>query len=152
VLDPQLGGPPLEPESKSTRRSLYFKHSRDHQNKFLSMFDDADHLQCYRRSESIVPQQALALSNSRLALEMSETISKTLIEEEGNPSREEFIDLAFETLLGRTPGAAERAECLEYCEKLAAVLNEDSKGQLESKISARLVHALLNHNDFISIR
>ena len=35
------------------------------------MFDDADIQQCYRRSESIIPQQALALANSRVSLEMA---------------------------------------------------------------------------------
>ena len=43
------------------------------------MFDDADHLQCYRRSESIVPQQALALANSELSLKMAEEIAERIV-------------------------------------------------------------------------
>ncbi len=35
------------------------------------MFDDADVVLCYRGRESIVPQQALALANSKLALTIS---------------------------------------------------------------------------------
>ena len=152
VLDPQIGGPPLEPGENTTRRSLYFKHSRDHQNKFLSMFDDADHLQCYRRSESIVPQQALALSNSQLAIQMAEKIAKDLAQTMKTPNRDQFVNLCFETLLGRMPDDAERQECLAYCEKLAALPGEGPKERIESQIQSRLVHALLNHNDFISIR
>jgi hypothetical protein len=152
VLDPKLGGPSLEAGADSTRRSLYFKHSRDDQNKFLSLFDDADHLQCYRRTESIVPQQSLALFNSQLAIEMSEKIAQELAKAMKHPGRGEFIGVAFETLLGRTPDDAERSECLAYCEKLAALLKDVPKEQIESRIQARLVQALLNHNDFISIR
>jgi hypothetical protein len=152
VLDPQLGGPSLDASSNSMRRSLYFKHSRDDQNKFLSMFDDADHLQCYRRTESIVPQQALALSNSQLAIGMSEKIALEIAKATDKPGREAFIDAAFETLLARLPDEAERAECLAYCDKLAALFSNLPKDQSEATIRARLVHALFNHNDFISIR
>ena len=151
-LDPKLGGPSLEPAPGSNRRSLYFKHSRDHQNKFLGMFDDADHLQCYRRSESIVPQQALALSNSQLAIRMSDKIASSLSKEIKPASREAFVDLAFETLLARTPDTEERRECLEFCGKLEAILKNEKIADVEQRIRGRLVHALLNHNDFISIR
>ena len=46
----------------------------------------------------------------------------------------------------------QRAECLAYCEKLQALLNSVPKDQIEARIQARFVQALLNHNDFISIR
>jgi hypothetical protein len=152
VLDPKLGGPPLDAGSNSLRRSLYFKHSRDDQNKFLSMFDDADHLQCYRRTESIVPQQALALSNSRLAIQMADKIAQSIVKSIDQHGREPFIDRAFETLLARLPDDAVRKECLAYCEKLAALFKDVPQEQQEARIRARLVHALLNHNDFVSIR
>jgi hypothetical protein len=151
-LDPKRGGPSLDPASGSRRRSLYFLHSRDQQDKFLSMFDDADHLQCYRRSESIVPQQALALANSGLAIQMSEKIANRLSGQLEQPERAAFINLTFETLLARQPDEAELAECLAYCEKLAALFKDEKSANIESRIQARLVHALLNHNDFISIR
>src|SRR5690606_25952912 len=75
TLDLTVGGPSLDPKKPSFRRSLYFTQSRDDQNKFLSMFDDADILQCYRRPESIVPQQALALANSSISIGMAEKIA-----------------------------------------------------------------------------
>ena len=49
-------------------------HSHNEHNKFLSAFDDANVLECYRRAESIVPQQALALENSKLALSAGDKI------------------------------------------------------------------------------
>ena len=150
-LDRNLGGPSLE-AGQGNRRSLYFKHSRDQQDKFLSMFDDADHLQCYRRSESIVPQQALALSNSGLAIQMSAAIAAEIVKQNAPPDRERFINLAFQTLLARSPDEAEREECLAFCTKLEDLLKNQKPSETESRIQARLVHALLNHNDFISIR
>ncbi len=150
-LDRKLGGPSLEP-GQGNRRSLYFKHSRDQEDKFLSMFDDADHLQCYRRSESIVPQQALALSNSKLALQMSAAIAAEIVKQNAPPDRETFINLAFETLLARSPDDAELAACLAFCTKLDDLLKHQKSSERDTRIQARLVHALLNHNDFISIR
>ena len=47
------------------RRSLYFAHRTREAGQVPALFDAANVLECYRRSESIVPQQALALANSR---------------------------------------------------------------------------------------
>src|SRR5262245_4141550 len=56
-LDTTMGGPsiPVTDES-SRRRGLYYVHSHNEHQKFLSIFDDANVLECYRRAESIVPQ------------------------------------------------------------------------------------------------
>jgi hypothetical protein len=79
-LDTQIGGPTIDPKGNSNthRRSLYFKHSRDDQHKFLTLFDDASILACYRRSVSVIPQQALALANSKLSIDAATQISKAL--------------------------------------------------------------------------
>lgn len=134
-LDLARGGPSIEPTPDARRRSLYFQHSRDKQSQLLSTFDDAEILACYRRSESIIPQQALALSNSKLALEMAAKIPAAFGE---NLSTTEFAREAFQLILCREPNPSELAECVNF-------LNEE-------KDRGRLVHALLNHNDFIMIR
>ena len=74
-LDPTMGGPSVPPNGSSKRRSLYFTHSRDEEDKILTMFDNADILQCYRRTESIVPQQALALANAAVSLDAAGKIA-----------------------------------------------------------------------------
>ena len=67
TLDLTLGGPTIDPKREdSVRRSFYFTQSPEDLNKFLEMFDNANTKECYRRDESILPQQALALANSRL--------------------------------------------------------------------------------------
>ena len=109
------------------------------------MFNDADHLQCYRRTESIVPQQALALANGKLAIEMSGLIAEKMGEGE-------FVELAFELVLGRKPDSAERQECMKTLNQLEATAKNDGKAFPTQRAQRGLVHALLNHNDFVSIR
>ncbi len=71
-LDATVGGPSIPVgDEGSRRRSLYFVHSHNEHQKFLETFNDASVLDCYRRAESIVPQQALALENSPLAAQMA---------------------------------------------------------------------------------
>jgi hypothetical protein len=148
-LDLTVGGPSINPATESSRRSLYFQHSRDQQDKFLEMFDDADELQCYRRSESIVPQQALALSNSKLAIEMSAHIARRFSHSADHASRNQFIQTTFRSLLGRIASEAEMTECLEYFNRLSEVTVAEPS---EIRMRARFVHAILNHNDFVTIR
>ena len=145
VLDPQLGGPSLNPGDAVRRRSLYFKHSRDQQDKLLKMFNDADHLQCYRRTESIVPQQALALANSKLAIEMAGLIA-------GKIEADDFVGATYKLLLGRQPDADERRECEAALAELEQVATTAKKANPAQRARRGLVHALLNHNDFVSVR
>ncbi len=156
-LDVTIGGPSIDPSPGATRRSLYFKHSRDHQDRFLGAFDDADILQCYRRSSSIVPQQALALSNSSLSINMAADIEARLTAAPAKPrredsaSREAFIQDVFTVLLARPASDAELRECQNFFAEMAAL---DSQGGSDAARRARVrfVGAMLNHNDFITIR
>jgi len=133
VMDPAMGGPDLD-EGKGFdvyRRSIYFRHSPDTQMEFLRTFDMASPAECYERNESVVPQQALALANSKLSRDQSRALAKKI--REAHPQPEAFARAAFETILGRPPTGEELP--------LAA------KAQPEN-----LVHVLFNHNDFITIR
>lgn len=157
ILDSEMGGPTENPNDFSVRRrSLYFRQSRDDQNAFVGMFDDADIQRCYRRSESIVPQQALAMANSRLTLEMSQKISSKIAEQISSLTPTDgdhdslFIRGAFEILLTRQPTEAELSECRSTLSQLIEVLNDNSDGK--TRAQSALVHALLNHNDFVTIR
>lgn len=145
-LDPAVGGPSLDSAKGGFRRSLYFTHSPDSLDLFLTMFDEADLQQCYRRSESVVPQQALALANSALSLEMAAEIATRI--EAGDLAA--FIDAAFERVLGRLPDLSEKTECIAFADELAALAEEEKPDAL--RVRTRLVHALLNHNDFVTIR
>lgn len=153
VLDPKMGGPTQNPNDKNVRRrSLYFTQSRDARNAFVAMFDDADIQRCYRRTESIVPQQALAMANSRLTLEMSRLLSERIVEQSPSAANDEaaFVRNSFELLLARRPTDVELAECQATLTQLAVALKDKSNADVRGRVA--LVHALLNHNDFVTIR
>jgi hypothetical protein len=135
-LDGTRGGPELDHASAltTTRRSLYYRHANEKQAEFLLMFDAASVNECYERTESIIPQQALALANSVLAETQSRILAKKL------PADDGFLDAAFRTVLGRPPSAAEREQCSTFLRDAGAKGREG------------LVHVLFNHNDFVTIR
>jgi len=139
ALDPSRGGPELDQNSALTtfRRSLYYRHAPEKEVEFLRLFDAANVNECYQRSESIIPQQALALANSVLVATQARSLAARLDKEA--PSDDAFIDVAFLAVLGRSASEAERKEC---------------GGFLRQGPRARegLVHVLFNHNDFVTIR
>jgi hypothetical protein len=145
-LDFSLGGPEiaLNLADRSQRRSLYFRHAHERQVAFLEAFDGADALECYRRSVTVVPQQALALANSRLPYDQSDELSLKLSTEPEAASDAGFVRLAFLHLLSRSPTKAELQRCLDF-------LQPPPTGS-DSTLRAKVIHALMNHNDFISIR
>lgn len=153
VLDAKMGGPTENPNNAAgRRRSMYFTQSRDARNAFVAMFDDADIQRCYRRTASIVPQQALAMANSRLTLEMSRLLSDRIVEQSPAPANDDtaFVRNSFELLLARQPTDVELAECQATLTQLAVALKDQSDADVRGR--AALVHALLNHNDFVTIR
>jgi hypothetical protein len=172
-LDTTMYGADLDPATGLTlaRRSVYFRTSKEKKMTFLSTFDSANPVECYQRAESISPQQSLAMSNSPLTLAQSRILAGKLSEQVPADNSEEtatsFIGLAFRHVLLRDPTAEERSECLAFVkqqsERLAAgsALTSFSGGTANPvKPSAdalrrareNLVHVLMNHNDFVTIR
>jgi hypothetical protein len=163
TLDLTIGGPSLDVDAKDVtfRRSLYFKHSRDDQDRFLTMFDDADIFQCYRREESVVPQQALALANSKLALEMSAHIANRLFlkldaKKDPHPD-DELVRTAFELILCRQPKPNEfdicRGALISWRELTSQSTDAGSETPSDTpREYILLVHFLINHNDFVTVR
>jgi hypothetical protein len=135
LLDPTMGGPDLDSSLGLTshRRSLYFRHANEKQMEFLVLFDEANTAECYERSESVVPQQALALANSSLTLEMARRVARSL------PRDPDFVAAAFDRVLCRPPTDQEREECSKFL--------KDTDRSREM-----LVHVLFNHHDFVMIR
>lgn len=153
-LDLTQGGPPIDPQknSGSKRRSLYFTTSRDAQDKFLSMFDAADIFACYRRNQSVIPQQALALANSKVSLQMARKITGRIQTKHPGISNQEFIKLAYQKILCVEPTLQESALCLKALDETQSVLKSTKNQNSTWRSRENLVHALLNHNDFITIR
>jgi len=152
-LDTKRGGPsiPVSDEA-SRRRSLYFVHSHNEHQKFLSMFDHANVLDCYRRTQSIVPQQALALENSPLAMSTAQKIAQRITVADPAANDAQFIRAAFLTVLCTEPSNAERDVMLEGLKQLTDTATRGKRPNPALHARAQLVHALLNHNDFVTVR
>jgi len=136
-LDLTLGGPSIDPTKSETspRRSLYFVQNADTEHRLLGTFDNANVLECYRRNDSIVPQQALALTNSQLSHDCAEAMAAQL----RSLPDDAFVEQAFLAILGRPPKPPEQSLTLQGLQSLHGN-------------RALLIQTLLNHNDFVTLR
>jgi hypothetical protein len=171
-LDLTRGGPDFACNLASTtpRRSIYFQHAYEKQNKFLELFDAASVNECYRRSESVVPQQALALANSEVTLNESRLLARKLSDlvakSKGQEPNQAFVSLAYEQILGRAPSRDELTECRDFLDSQAQLLNTPAKltaiaGGPKATVAPsadpmqrareNLTLVLYNHNDFVTI-
>jgi hypothetical protein len=168
ALDPAIGGPDLDYAQglSSRRRSLYFTHHGEARMPFLELFDAADPCDCYRRTTSVVPQQALALVNNELTLALARRLAERLWDELGGSSTADpgraaaFIAAAFEQVLARRPSPAESALAAEFLGGQARLLAgsrpapadaHEAEAVSNPRARADLVHALFSHNDFLTI-
>ncbi len=160
-LDATMGGAdtPIDFADSGTRRTLYYRMARDERIALLTAFDAPNVEECYRRYETIVPQQALAMMNSKAALAAAERIAASINRDVGErpENRRVFVISAFERMLGRLPTKAEQSECLAGLARLAADFEHESPSGpaapgAEARARAAIVHVLLNHNDFVTIR
>ncbi|MCG6158191.1 DUF1553 domain-containing protein [Rubinisphaera margarita] len=147
TLDETMGGPSVAPneQDKSRRRSLYFYHSNNDRNLLLTTFDEASVTECYRREQSVVPQQALALSNSELVLESSGVIAAALTKTHAD--EEEFIRQAFLQVLAIDATETEIAAC-----QSAMSAWRELPDATDDSARANLIWTLINHNDFVTLR
>jgi hypothetical protein len=172
-LDVSRGGPDLDPNLALTnpRRSLYFRSAKEKKVEFLSLFDSANPVECYRRSESIAPQQALAMANSTLTLAQARILAKklsaTLNAQPGDEAERRFIEQAFQRILCRAPTDEELHACLEFLKTETNTLLETRTlttfttgpaaiiapaAEAPQRARENLVHVLFNHNDFVTVR
>jgi hypothetical protein len=170
-LDATLGGVDIDFRQGETtqRRSIYLRHAYEKQMTMLVVFDAASPNECYRRSESIVPQQALALMNSSLSLGHSRQLARDLWQEVSPDKlpQARFVRTAFLQILSRPPTDEELTVCLQFLVDQAATLSNLStlttfvggaaptvKPATDPHDRARenLVQVLMNHNDFVTVR
>ncbi len=161
-LDRTIGGMVLEnKEEASKRRGLYFSVFPEDGGhlKFLEIFDAPDPCDCYRRGASVMPQQALALTNNTLAIQQSRALARKLSKALPDKATDgQFIAAAFEHMLSRGPSAKESASCAEFMQTQRELYRKTAPKELsaspETVLRAResLIRVLYNHNDFITVR
>ena len=172
-LDLTMFGPDIDQNQgmKTPRRSVYFRTSKEKRMTFLALFDSASVVECYRRNESVAPQQALAMINSSLSLEQSRVLAANLSAEVGmeksDGKLQQFVKAAFRQILCREASQEELAECTKFISEQAqrlakaAELTAFTAGDTAAvppsndphqRARESLVHVLLNHNDFLTVR
>jgi hypothetical protein len=147
LLDLKMGGPPVPVpgDENSHRRALYFQQHGELEDRFLGTFDNASVFDCYRRRESVTPQQALALANSRIPRECADALVKRPAMSGDDRT---FVTRAFHTILSRPPSPEEEGAALESLTTLAAAQEKPDP----SRARALLLQALMNHNDYVTLR
>lgn len=139
ALDSTMGGQEIENSEAETslRRGVYFSCHPESggRSEMAATFDAPEPNDCYRRTRTVLPQQALALTNSALVHDHSASLALRV----GGASIDTdlFIAAAFEHILARSPREPELCACREFI----------ATGSREG-----LVRVLLNHNDFVTVR
>ena len=170
-LDLTQGGQELENSEALTtfRRSLYYscQPEADGRSSFGAVFDAADAQECYRRTKSIIPQQALALTNSDLIHSLATEIVATWQareNEEGEKgsggdgeqrsldTEQLFVEGMFEKILTRLPSETELKACRVFLARQSELNTVEHSNAAPVRAREGLVRVLLNHNDFLSIR
>jgi hypothetical protein len=168
-LEPAFGGPDIDHKLalSTRRRSIYYRSAAEKQAEFLRLFDMAAASECYERKTSVVPQQALALANSELTIVQSRLLARSLAGAVGGDPAT-FAQAAFERILGRPATPAEIEEAARFLvgeeerfrrekEKIAATAGDPAdaakpSGDPSLRSREGLVHVLMNHNDFVTVR
>jgi len=132
-------------------RSLYFEcfPEPNGASQLAELFDAPNPTECYRRTQTIVPQQALALTNSQLSHDCSRALAQRLAQNFAQTPDSEhtgFITTAYEQVLARRPTDEELTACRNFLAKQAQAAKEHDAA------FASLIQVLLNHNDFVTIR
>jgi hypothetical protein len=151
TLELTLGGPEIDQQQAltSSRRSLYLRHAAEKQAEFLQIFDGPAVTECYERRPSVMPQQALALGNSELAVKQARILAARLAKEAAaNENR--LVELAFQRILARRPTDAERQSCVEFFGP--APVSAEIAEKSFARAAENLVLVLFNHNDFVTVR
>jgi mono/diheme cytochrome c family protein len=157
-LDRTMGGQPIENSDSLTthRRSLYYSFYPEQggTSPLGELFDGPNPLDCYRRTRSIIPQQALAMTNSELVHQVSAAIVGNWKAAEEGQGAELFVVEMFKQILSRTPSNIERQVCVDAFETQHALLLQSSGDEVVATRGAResVVRALFSHNDFVTIR
>ena len=155
-LHPASGGAdlPVKEAKEGTRRTIYYRYARDDKIRFLDVFDAPSVEECYDRRETIVPQQALAMINSEMVLSRGRELAALIGQEvghDGSPGTSTvFIIQSFERILGRAPTTEEQAVCEISLRELEDALATKENARLRAR--ENLVHVLLNHNDYVTVR
>src|SRR5439155_19551050 len=130
------------------------------------LFDAASPEECYRRDQSVMPQQALALANSSLSIAQARKLASRITADTGGDADAiaSFVTSAFERVRGRSATETERQTCEKVLREQSERLAKPSDLEVFAAGDANpvppswdppqraredLVHVLINHNDLV---
>ncbi len=149
VLDATIGGE-VRPNTEAMttfRRSLYYEVYPENggHNAMAEVFDAPDPGECFRRTSTVLPQQALALSNSKIihssAKKAALRIAETTVED-----NDKFVNQAFQQVLSRVPDQREHDAAIRFLQQ------QLQQGESAEAARESFVRVLFNHNDFVTVR
>ncbi|MEO2016926.1 MAG: PSD1 and planctomycete cytochrome C domain-containing protein [Fuerstiella sp.] len=149
VLDATIGGE-VRPNTEALttfRRSLYYEVYPENggHNAMADVFDAPDPGECFRRTSTVLPQQALALSNSKIihssAQQAALQIAKTAVDD-----NDKFVNQAFQRVLSRMPDKREHDAAIRFLQQ------QFQQGESAEAARESIVRVLFNHNDFVTVR
>lgn len=173
-LDKMMGGPEIDPAAwqSTPRRSLYFTIHGESKMQFLDTFDGPNVCDCYRRTSTVLPQQALAMTNSELLVHHGRILARRIADElqqaQGNSliTQQQFVVEAFQRIINREPSEAELQISLQFLNQQHELLSstpadwlrrEGSQGivpagmELIQRARENLTIGLFSHNDFVMV-
>ncbi|MEY5025389.1 MAG: hypothetical protein RLZZ244_917, partial [Verrucomicrobiota bacterium] len=108
--------------------------------------------ECYRREQSVLPQQALAMINGTLSQESAKGIQVQIeraLRECGMDSDAEFVRAGFLYVTGVPPEESALAASLRALERWKGGASNPGS---QAKAREAFLWVLLNHNDFVTLR
>ncbi|MCC7374896.1 MAG: DUF1553 domain-containing protein [Verrucomicrobiales bacterium] len=167
-LDPTLFGPPIDPPRTSEdaakrlfsgpidglgRRSLYTKITLMEPPRFLALFNQPiPKLTTGRRDVTSVPNQALALLNDPLVIDMARRWSERMIHD-GATTPEDRVRVMFAQAMSRPPSADEIGRLVRLARRSADLRRPHGTGLMQEATAWQdVAHALFNLKEFIHVR
>ncbi|MFO0868140.1 MAG: PSD1 and planctomycete cytochrome C domain-containing protein [Pirellulales bacterium] len=166
-LDTALGGPPIDPYRTAQdpakrlfsgpldgrgRRSLYTKMTLMEPPRLLAIFNQPlPKLTVGKRDITQVPDQALALLNDPLVIELAR-VWGTVVVRDGAATVEERAGAMFTTACSRPPQSAETTRLADLARRSAALRGVDSTHLMTSPaVWQDVAHALFNLQEFVHV-
>ncbi len=134
----------------SNHRSVYLMTQRLKRHPFLGLFDGPDtNTTTARRSESIVPPQALFLMNNPWVKTQAENFAARLLTD--HPQTEARIEQAYQLAFGRPPQSAEIAHMTSYLNHYKQQLTEAATPpeRMELEAWTSFARILFSSNEFL---
>ncbi|MBH56213.1 MAG: hypothetical protein CMJ82_03390 [Planctomycetaceae bacterium] len=129
---------------KTHKRSMYYETFPEAggNSALGKVFDAPSPTECYRRTSTIVPQQALVLTNSEFIHNAVGQLHQRIQSSHQPETAEQFVEVAFLSILNRKPNNTEANLAVDF------LASDGEKAVLEKA----LLRVLFNHNDFVTIR